>query len=173
MKTAVIYKTGTGFTRKYAEWIAEELSADVFDVADIAANNLAPYNAVIFGGSLHASGIIGIKLIKRNLDMLKDKKIAVFAVGASPTGEGIICEVRDKNFTPEQQKQIKFFYLRGGFNYGKLKPFDKFLMTMMKWILKRKKELTPDDRGMLAAYDNPVDFTNRKYIDEIVAYINS
>ncbi|MGE5613649.1 MAG: flavodoxin domain-containing protein [Bacillota bacterium] len=173
MKTAVIYKSNTGFTRKYAEWIAEKLSADIFNVADITAKNLAPYDAVIYGGSLHATGIIGIKFIKRNLDKLKGKKVAVFAVGATPVREETICEVRDKNFTPEQLEHIKFFYLRGGFNYNKLKPFNKFLMTLMKRKLEKKKELTPDDRGMLAAYDNPVDFTNIKYIEEIVAYVNS
>lgn len=173
MKTVVIYKSNTGFTKKYAEWIAEELSADIFDVKDIDANKLEPYEAVIYGGSLYASGIKGIKFIKRNLDKLKDKKVAVFATGASPAREETICEVRDENFTPEQQKHIKFFYFRGGFNYDKLKLFDKSLMTLMRWILKRKKELTPDERGMLAIYDNPVDFTDRKYIDEIVAYINS
>ncbi|MGI6668808.1 MAG: flavodoxin domain-containing protein [Acetivibrionales bacterium] len=173
MKTVVIYKSNTGFTKKYAEWIAEELSADTFDIAGITADNLVPYDAVVYGGSLYATGITGIKFIKRNLDMLKDKKVVVFATGATPAGEETIREMRDRNFTPEQQKHIKFFYFRGGFNYDKLKPFDKFLATLMKWMLKRKKELTPDERVILAAIDNPVDFTDRKYIGEIVAYVNS
>ncbi len=29
-KTAVIYKSKTGFTRKYAQWIAEETGCDLF-----------------------------------------------------------------------------------------------------------------------------------------------
>ena len=35
MKTVVIYKSRTGFTKKYAEWISEELSADIFDVSKV------------------------------------------------------------------------------------------------------------------------------------------
>lgn len=35
MKTIVIYKSKTGFVRKYAEWISEELSADIYDVSDV------------------------------------------------------------------------------------------------------------------------------------------
>jgi len=115
MKTLVLYKTSSGFTRKYAEWIAEELSADIFDVAKFDANKLDDYDNVVYGGSLHAVGIIGVKFITKNLDRLKGKKLAVFATGASPVREEVIREVRDKNFTQEQQKYIRFFYLRGGF----------------------------------------------------------
>lgn len=173
MKSVVIYKSKTGFTKKYAEWIAKELSADIFDVSKVTANILTTYDTVIYGGSLHAVGIIGVKFITQNLDKLKDKKVVVFATGASPSREEAVSEVRNKNFTPEQQKYIRFFYLRGGFDYSKLKPFDKVLMTLLKWKLKRKKELTPDERGMFAAYNNPVDFTRKSNIDEIITYVNS
>ena len=53
---------------------------------------------IIFGGSLHAVGINGIKLIKENLSLLADKKIIVFAVGASAPKEGIVDEIRKRNF---------------------------------------------------------------------------
>lgn len=173
MKTAVIYKSKTGFVKKYAEWIAKELSADIFEVSKVSINILITYDNVIYGGSLHAVGINGIKLITKNLDKLKDKKVVVFATGASPFREEAINEVRNKNFTFEQQKNIKFFYLRGGFDYSKLGPFDKMLMTLLKWKLKSKKELTPDERGMVFAYDKPVDFTKKRNIDEIISYVTS
>jgi len=173
MKAIVIHKSKTGFAKKYAEWIARELSADIFDVSKVNANMLTAYDTVIYGGGLYAVGINGVKYITQNLDKLKDKKVVVFATGASSSREEAISEVRDKNFTSEEQKYIKFFYLRGGFDYSKLRPFDKVLMTLLKWNLKRKKELTPDERGMLASYDKPVDFTRKKNIDEIIAYVNS
>lgn len=173
MKTVVIYKSKTGFTKIYAEWIAKELSADIFDVAKVDANILMTYDTVIYGGSLHAVGIIGVKFIKENLDKLKDKKVVVFATGASPWKEEAINEVRNKNFTPEQQKYIRFFYLRGGFDYSKLKSVDKVLMTLLKWKLKRKKDLSSNERDMLAAYDKPINFTRKDNIDEIIAYVNS
>ena len=175
MKTVVIYKSKTGFTKKYAEWIAEDLAADIFDVSQININVLTTYDTIIYGGSLHAVGINGAKLITQNIKKLKDKKIVVFATGASPSRENVINEITDKNFTKEQQKYIKFFYLRGGFNYSELSPFDKFLMALLKWKIKSKKQkkLTSDEIGMLAVYDKPVDFTARKNIDEIIAYVKS
>ena len=173
MKTIVIYRSKTGFTRKYAQWITEELSADIFDVSKVNDNMLSDYDTIIYGGSLYASGITGVKYIKQNLDKLKDKKVIVFATGASLPSEKELSVVKDKNFTSEQQKHIHFFYLRGGFNYSKLNPFDKVLMTLLKWKLKTKKNLAPDERGMLASYSNPVDFTQRRNILKLITFVNS
>ena len=50
---------------------------------------------------------------------------------------------------------------------------NKVLMTLLKWKIEMKKELTPDGKGMLAMYDKPIDFTIRKNIDEIITYVNS
>jgi menaquinone-dependent protoporphyrinogen IX oxidase len=173
MKTIVIYKSKTGYVKKYAEWIAEELSADIFEASKIKADMMVDYDNIIYGGGLYAVGINGVKLITANLDKLKDKKLVVYASGATPPREADINAVRDKNFTADQQKYIRFFYLRGGFNYSKLNPVDKLLMTLLKLKLKNKKNLDPDDIGMLAAYDKPLDFTSRKNIDELIEYVNS
>lgn len=172
MKIIVIYNSKTGFTKKYAEWIAEELSADIFQSSKVNNDMLTAYDIVIYGGGLYAGGINGVRFITQNLDKLKDKKVVVFATGTSPSREEAISEVRNKNFTLEQQKHIKFFYMRGGFDYNKMNPFYKMLMLLLKWKLKSKKELEPDEKGMLDAYEKPVDFTDKNNIDEILSYVN-
>ncbi|MBU3146679.1 flavodoxin domain-containing protein [Clostridium sp. CF012] len=177
MSTIVVYKSKTGFVRNYAEWIAEELSADILEVSKVNINMLTKYDTLVYGGSLHAVGINGVKFITKNFDKLKDKKLVVFASGASPSSEKVIKEVVANNFTSDQQKCIKFFYLRGGFNYNKLSIFDKVLMTLLNCKIKikkkQKKDLTPDEIGMLTAFDKPVDFTRKKNINEMVIYVNS
>ena len=126
---------------------------------------------MIYGGGLYAAGINGVKLITQNFSRLKGKKLIVFATGATPVREETTAEIRNKNISGEQQKHIQFFYLRGGFDYSKLTAFDKVLMTLLKWNLKRKKELTLDEKGMLAAYSTPVDFTKKKYIAELISSV--
>jgi len=171
MRTVVVYKSKAGFAKQYAEWIAKELTADLFEASAVSINELTAYDTVIYGGGLYAVGINGVKLITKNLDKLKGKKVVVFATGASPGREEVINEVRNNNFTPEQQKQISFFYLRGGFDYNRLNTVDKLLMILLKWRLRRKKQLTPDERGMLNAYDTPVNFTRKNHIDELISYV--
>ena len=84
--------------------------------------------------------------------------------------------MKNKNFTAEEQKYFKFFYLRGGFDFSKLGFKDKVLMSIMKWKLNSKKkkdeEMTEEEKGMLAAYEKPVDFTERENIKELTDYFN-
>ncbi|NMA66141.1 MAG: flavodoxin [Clostridiaceae bacterium] len=177
MKTLVIYRSKTGFTKKYAEWISEELTSDIIDGSKISDNMLSSYECVIYGGGLYAVGINGVKLITRNTDKLKGKKIIVFATGMSPLREEVEREVIGNNFSIEQQGIIKFFYLRGGFDYSKLNPFDKLLMTLLRlsilWKKVRKKKLDSDEKGLLKIFYKPTDYTNRAEIDKLVTYVTS
>jgi hypothetical protein len=131
------------------------------------------YDLIIFGGSLHAVGISGVRLIKNNLDKLADKKIIVFTTGASPSREDIPEEIINKNFSEEQRKKIMFFYFRGGFDFNKLDLMNKTLMTLLKWKIRMKRDRTPDEKGMLAAYSLPMDFTKREYINPLLEYARS
>ncbi|MCK5772328.1 MAG: flavodoxin domain-containing protein [Thermoplasmata archaeon] len=168
MKAIVIYSSKTGFVEKYAKWIADELSVKAVRTNDVKVKDLKDYDTIIFGGGLYAGGINGIKLIKKNLDTLKGKNIILFATGASPGRTEEIDAVWDKNFTKKEQKNMTFFYLRGGFNYDKLNMKDKMLMKLLKKKLQNTKDLTEDEEGMLAAYDEPVDFTERENIRDLI-----
>jgi flavodoxin len=175
MKAIVAYRSISGFTRKYVEWIAEELGADLMDCREAKRETFSAYDLVVFGGSLHAVGINGIGVIKRNLDALAGKAVIVFATGASPSREDIPEEILAANFTAEQRGKIKFFYLRGGFDYGKLDVPNKLLMTLLKWKLRARRaaDRTPDERGMLAAYGRSVDFTKRDNLKPLLDYAAS
>ncbi len=168
MKAIVVYSSKTGFVEKYAKWIADELSVKAVRTNDVKVEDLKDYDTIVFGGGLYAGGINGIKLINKNLHKLKGKNIVLFATGASSGKKEEIDEVWDKNFTKEDQKNIAFFYLRGGFNYDKLNMKDRMLMMMMKKMLQKKKDLTEDEQGMLAAFEEPVDFTDRGNIRDLI-----
>ena len=171
MKTVVIYRSKTGFVKKYAEWIAKALDADLFPLDSFKPDQFAAYDAIVYGGGLYAGGINGIKFIKKHLALLKGKRIAVFATGATPARTETTNELRRINFTPEEQQQVQFFYLRGGFDYEKLGIVDKCLMALLRMKLKHKKIAGPDERGMLAAYSKPVDFTQERLIQPLVRSI--
>ena len=48
-------------------------------------------------------------------------------------------------------------------------------MTLMKRKIRRKPEAerTPDEKGMLAAFGKPVDFTKKERIKELLLYVRS
>ncbi|MDF2686196.1 MAG: hypothetical protein K0S55_1377 [Clostridia bacterium] len=172
-KIAVVYRSKSGFTKKYAEWIAKAVNADLYIGNKTSIDDLIKYDTIVYGGALYAVGINGIKLITNNFDKLKDKKLIIFTLGATPVRPEIFEEVKKSNLTEEQQKYIKFFMLRGGFDYNKLSFIDKILMKLLKAKIKSKKNPDADERGMLNSYTHPVDFTNEKNIKPIVDAINS
>ncbi|MBN2853604.1 MAG: flavodoxin [Clostridia bacterium] len=171
MKTIVIYKSRSGFTKQYATWIQEELCCDMTELKKHDQSLLLSYDTIIYGAGLYAVGINGISFIKDNFDKIKDKKIVVFTTGATPRRAHTIEEIKEANFTKEQQEHIRFFYLRGGFDFNKLSLLHKFMMMLMKMKLKMKKDKDADVKGMLNAYAHPADFTNKKNINEIIDYV--
>ena len=73
-KTAVIFKSKYGSTRKYAQWIAADLQADLFAADKIKVRDLAPYQTIVYGGYLYAGSIAGIKLLTKRI-MFKNSSI--------------------------------------------------------------------------------------------------
>lgn len=169
----VVFKSKYGSAKRYAQWIAEELNADLFESPETDIENLMKYNTIIYGGSLYAVGILGFSLIKNNFGKIRDKKVIVFSVGASPAYPKALNDVKNKNFTEEMKEKVHFFHLRGAFDFNKLGLVHKLMMLMMKTVLKRKKgELTSDEKGMLACFDTPADWTSKKAISPIVECAN-
>jgi len=79
----VVYKSKYGSSEKYAKWIAEALSADIFKSNEIKPDKLEAYTTIIYCGGLYVGGILGFSLIKNNYSKLRDKKLIVAAVGAT------------------------------------------------------------------------------------------
>lgn len=167
----IIYRSKSGHTKNYADWLAKELNCDLFKGNEVSTKDLIKYDTIIYGGGLYAGGINGAKQIIKHYDQLKDKKLIIFAVGATPNREETTAELRKMNIPAELQDKISFFYLRGGFDYSKLTPFNKFLMTLMKLKLKRIKNPDADQKGMLASYTHPLDLTNRKNLEPMLKSI--
>lgn len=173
MKRAVVYKSVTGFTKKYAEWIAADLEADLLQADKVEPEQLTGYDWIIFGGSLHAVGINGVGFITENIEKFDRTGLVVFAVGATPVRSETVQEIRERNFASEPLRRVHFFYFRGGFDYRKLGLKDRFLMQLLKLRIKLKPAVrrTADEHGMLAAYERPVDFSDRSKISGLVQLV--
>lgn len=173
-KVLVIYKSKYGSTKRYAQWIADEVQGDIIESAKVKSEELQKYEIIVFGGFLHAVGISGVKVITENFKRIANKKIIIFAVGCTPERKKDIEKVFSHNLKEEMKKSVHCFYLRGAFNYDKLDLVDKMMMSALKIKLKnlKEEELDEDARGLLECYDNPIDWTDKKAIDPIIHCIN-
>ena len=173
MKTAVIYKSRTGFAQKYANLIAEQLNADVFSAKSIHVEKLFTYDTIIFGGGLYVNGIYGLRTITNNLNILKDKHLVVFATGATKASKRNIEYIMNSNFSKRQLMQIKFFYLQSGFDVDKLSLIDKFFLQLIKMKLWVKKEKSDGEHELITLYKKNLDVTSKENTLPIVKYVKN
>ena len=172
-KVVVVYRSKTGYAKRYAQWLAEALKADLIENKNLSLDQLISYDSIICGGGIYAGQISGLKTLMKYFDQLKEKHLIAFATGASTGKSQEIQKVWETNLTEKQRKVVAMFYLRGGFDYSKLGMGDKVLMNLYKGILKKNADQDEDAKGMLEAYEHPVDFTDEKNILPIVELVHS
>ena len=73
MKSIVVYKSGTGFTEKYAGWIADELKCEAVELKDFKKFSPSDFDLVVFGGWIMGGCLMGFDKIKV-LNLKKEKK---------------------------------------------------------------------------------------------------
>ena len=86
-KGIILFKSKYGATKKYVHWLAEKTGYDCLETSKADRLVVKQYENIILCGGVYASGIAGLSFLRKNYKELKDKKIAVFCVGASPFDE--------------------------------------------------------------------------------------
>ncbi len=178
-KIIVIYQSKYGTTKKYAEWISQKLSCDIFEKKRIKAGTLIDYDTIIYGGGLYAGGVSGIDLIVKSFDNIKDKNIILFTCGLADPNDSEntdhIKESLKKVLSPEMQDKIVVYHLRGAIDYSKLGIVHKSMMAMLHKILTKKdySTLREEDKQMIGTYGQIVDFTDKFSIDPILKFVRT
>lgn len=168
MKTAIIYNSQTGFTKRYAKWIAKSVGADCIELSVAKKKDLTSYDAIIFGSWACAGSISKISWFKSNIDRWADKKLIVFCVGGSPIDNPEIEIAFKQIFNESERKKVKIFYCPGGFSYEKMSVPSKLMMKMFVKTLKAKKDKTKEEQVMLKMISSSYDISDKKYIEPIL-----
>ena len=174
MKTLVIYTSQTGFTKKYAGWLADRMRADLFDVKEVqkkASSFFDAYEAIVYAGWFMAGKVVKANWFLDRAKDWKDKHLAVVAVGAGPVGDPHAETALKNLLTDEQRTYIKTFYCQGGINYEKMNLPSRLVMKAFANSLKKSKD--EKQREMGAAYDHSFDSSDVKYIQPVVDYIQA
>ena len=168
MKTIVIYHSQTGFTKRYAGWIAEATGADCLELSVAKKKDLTAYNTIIFGSWACAGGIKKINWFKGNMDEWTDKNLIVFCVGAGPIDNPETIQALKQHFNEPKLEKASVFYCPGGLNYEKMPASSKFMMKMFTKMLKSKKDKTEAEQEMITMVSTSYDISDKKYIEPIL-----
>ena len=176
MKTLIVYTSQTGFTKKYAGWIADRMGADLLDLKEAKkkdAGFFETYDAIAYGGWSMAGSMVKSKWFIEKAASWKDKRLAVFCVGGSPNESPDVEKFLKNVLTDEQRKYIGAFYCQGGIDYEKMNAGSRMILKMFTGALKKKKDASEDLKKMAEMISSSYDISDIKFIDPIVEYLEN
>jgi len=161
MRTIIIYHSKTGFSKRYAEWLAESLDCGVIPYKGRKGVNLGEWESIILAGGLYAGSMSGLGWLKKQ--PLAGKRLAAVAVGCSPMGWPGQKESMEKLFGGTG---IQGFYCQGGLDYERMGAVDRAMMAALRAALKGKPEMAE----MLAGISKSFDGSRREYLDPVIEW---
>ena len=171
-KGIILYQSKYGATKKYINWLVEETEYEYIETRKVKVAELKEYDVIILGGGVYASGIAGLHFLKKNIKHLTNKKIVVFAVGASPYDEKAIMQIRDLHFK-DVLSNVPLFYCRGAWDEEKMTIGDRTLCKMLQKVVAKQnpEEYEPWQKALMCSVGKKYDWTNKSYLDPILKYI--
>lgn len=168
----IVYRSKYGGTKKYVDMLREAKDFDAVEVSKADVRITAQYNTVILCGGIYASGIAGISFIRKNYEKLKDKRLAVFCVGASPYDENAFNDIKRRNLKNDL-KEIQCFYGRGVWDQEKMKFADRTLCRLLQKSISKKdaSELEPWEKALMSASGKKCDWTDEKYLKPLLDFL--
>lgn len=176
MKSAlIIYKSKTGFTKKYADWIHEDVKCNLKTLDNVKKEDIDKHDVIIYGAPVHAGRIFGLVKIKKLIDF-DNKRMIIYATGAAPNSEEIIKPIIDNNLADCESK-VRFFYFESGLNYENMNFFNRGLMRTFSKMLNAKKDKTESEQEMSKTIMSSYDNSKKEYIVPLTTllkeYLNS
>ncbi len=175
-KGLILYKSKYGATKKYVAMLEEELKekfeCDIYEIGDFKETTLKSYEWIVYAGGIYASGIAGLNVLRKKCKQLKNKKTAIFCVGASPYNEKAFYELKVHNLK-EDLKDIPIFYGRGAWDESKMTWKDRTLCKMLQKVIAKKDPAScePWMQALLGSVGQTCDWTDQKYLLPVLEYI--
>lgn len=160
MERLVIYYTKTGFTKKYVDWLSEEIPCKIVSVEEAENIDLSNFSTVIFASSMYAGNIKKINWFMEKSKGIKNRILLV--TGAAPL---------DYQTFPKEAELFKLFYLQSGLKYNKMGLKDRFLMKAFILFLNNKKDKNEQETVMNQIISHSHDNSSKENLIPFINYI--
>lgn len=172
-KILVIYKSVTGFTKQYAQWIAEALNCEAVELQSVSVEMLSDCHTLIFGGRFHAGTVDGWKKVKALFKASGASRLVLFATGATPQTQTDMIEAAWKNnLSAEELTRIPHFYMESGLRPEKMPLGDKLMLKAFAAMLKGKKEKSEYETAMAEALVSSYDHSSQDKIKPLLVWLS-
>ena len=162
MSGIVVYRSSTGSTKQYTEWIAEETGYALHESGDKAI----PWDGadtVVIGCPIIALKPALSGWIANNWDRMKGKRVALFTTSGADPATDPVKDWIEKALREPLRSEIRAFPLPGRFDYARLKGLGKAMIWFAAYVLRSK-----DVRNQLK---HPVDGVAKEKLGELLEYL--
>ena len=172
MKSAIIYSSIDGQTKKICEVIKENLinnsEHELISIENSSKLNIENYDCIIIGASIrygkHSSKVMSF--VKKNINLIKKQKTVFFSVN-------VVARKKEKNLPETNPYIIKFLkqtqwvpshigVFAGKVEYPKYGFFDKYTIRFIMWLTKGPTDITQS-----------YEFTDWKAVESFSSLISS
>ncbi len=160
-KGKVLFVSKYGSTKRYAKMIGK---ATGFKVEELGKkSSVDGVEVVVVGGWVMAGKMKGAKWIKKNWDVLKGKKLVIFAVGGTEPEKPEVNDFIPRSLNGLNLKKVGTFYLPGAIQPDKWGGFHKIIMKNVA-----KMEEDPEEKRKLS---EGVSYVSKKNIEPLLEFI--
>ena len=164
MNGIVIYRSSTGSTKQYAEWIAEETGFALHE----SSSKEIPWgtaDTVVIGCPIVANRPVLGGWVNKHWDRMKGKRVAFFTVSAADPAVAPAREWAESPCSEEMRSAMGFFPLHGRFDYATLKGLGKAMIWIAANVLRNA-----DVRDQVK---NPIDGVAKENLAELLDYVKA
>lgn len=172
-KGIILYQSKYGATKRYADWLVLETGFDCICTKDAKIQDVLQYDMIILAGGVYASGIAGLGFLKKHIQALSGKRIAVLCVAASPYTKEVFDELYAHNFK-DALAGTPCFYARGAWNMDVMSWKDRTLCKMLQKSVAKQdpSAYAPWQKALMEAMEQGAcDWTDEKYLEPLLGWM--
>lgn len=171
-KIAVVYLSKFGHTKKYADWLKEELKEDTtVDVIAIASFNftrMLEYKLVIFACGVYGDKLAIMDTIKKNIVSVPAQKTMIMAVSwYTNDSEEAKKKLIAENYPEQFKGTVPMYVVNSGLDKKQISMGDKATLLMAQRAIEKKDGRSSDDINALAIIKGYSDQTSKDNLESI------
>lgn len=169
MSNLIVYKSNTGFTKKYVDMIERRvLPCDVVEVSKLKKDQIKKADFIFYGGPLKNNVIEGLDKFLKHYNLMENKNVFIFCTGLQPCDQ----EKKENVITANGLDfyHVRLYLLPGGLDVSKMSPLKQKMMKLgLDAAFKSEKMPAGVTREMIdSRLSTPLDLTSPNAIDRMI-----
>lgn len=157
--SAIVYTSGTGFTRRYAQMLSRAAAMPAYDLGN-PGSLPADGVKILYLGWLCAGGIKGLSKARRRWQVQ-----AVCAVGMAPEYP------QEKLAAQNRTGELPVFFLQGGYAPEKLRGINKLMMGFMTKRMTKNPPRDEAEAGIQKLFLQGGDFVSEAKLAPVLSWL--